>query len=178
MWRKLTLVLFVLLLASPLLQAQLTSSPATLAQSSTPTSEMPNGLWEPLLEQIQSLPLDFDNYQATLTAQVNSLKINNKSLIASNQSLTINNESLTESLKQSEIRAATSEAKSKQLQTDLDASTLSITQAQNDAKALELQNGILKIGCWSFGIGLAGVGVYEAGHHDWTLGPIQFKKLW
>jgi hypothetical protein len=98
--------------------------------SSLRNFQPPENLWDELLSQTSSLPENFDNFVLSLTNQINSLQISNKDL-------TINNALLTESLKRSEIKAETSEDKSKRLQMDLDASTLSITQAQNEAASLE-----------------------------------------
>lgn len=121
----------------------LPSSPPA-PQPSPQNSEPPSGLWNQLLEQTQSLPGNFDSFTASLSAQVESLK-------NSNLLLTDKNASLMESLRLSESRAATSEAKSAQLQTDLDASMLSITKAQNEAAALGL-----KAARWEI-LGIAGL---------------------
>lgn len=133
--------------------------------NSPPTSQPPNTLWDELLSQTSSLPENFDNFVATLEMRIGLLRDSNESLQKTNDDLTTNNESLTESLTQSEIKAATSEAKSGQLQKDLDASTLSITQAQKEADRLENRARF-----WSF-IGklsllvAAGEGAYIAVNH-------------
>ena len=81
------------------------------------------------------------------------------------------NESLTASLAISQGLEAILESKSAQLQTDLDASIASTTQikadlqkATIDAKALEAQNEVLKIGGGILLAGLAALGIYEGGH--------------
>jgi len=133
--------------------------------SSPPNSQPPSALWNELLIQTSSLPENFDNFVATLEMRIGLLRDSNESLQKTNDDLTTSNESLTESLTQSEIKAATSEAKSRQLQMDLDASTLSITQAQKEADRLEKRARF-----WSF-IGklslfvAAGEGAYIAASH-------------
>jgi len=175
---KLTLfsALFVFCLAGQSLSGQDITSPETQEQNLTQTLKMPDGLWSLLLEQTQSLPLDFESFTANLTEQVDLLKSNNQLLIVNNQDLTSknklltdNNQLLTESLKLSESKVAISEAKSKQLQTDLDASTLSITKAEAHAKALEFQIVFLKVGCVTLGVSCVALVGYEAG---------RYYKLW
>jgi len=131
--------------------------------SSPPTSQPPKTLWDELLSQTSSLPENFDNFVLSLENQINLLSISNESLQKINDDLTTKNESLTESLKQSETRAATSERKSGQLQKDLDASTLSITQAQNEATRLERRARF-----WSF-IGKFGIVGAVSGWAAWAL---------
>jgi hypothetical protein len=158
--RRTAFCLSLLLMFSPWLsgQAGQSSTLVGLAQNSGQTLTLPDGIWLPLLEQTQSLPMDFDSFTAKLTAQVDLLKASNLSLQASNADLTIKNTSLTESLKQSESKAEISEAKSKQLQTELDASTLSITQAQNEARVLALQaSGWQIAGIAGLALGVAGL---------------------
>jgi len=100
-------------------------------------SQTPETLWQTLLDQTSSLPENFSIFKLSLENQVNSLSTSNELLQKTNDDLTTKNESLTESLKQSKTRAETSESKSTQLQTDLDASMLSIIRAQNEADRLE-----------------------------------------
>jgi hypothetical protein len=151
---RLSLVLRVLLLVALLFYFL----PEERGQSLTPSSSPPVGIWQALNEQIPSLLPAFDSFEVSLTKQLDSLKLSNQSLANSNHSLQVSNDSLTESLKRSKYRAAISEEKSKQLQTDLDASTLSITQARIDAKALELSLSGWKIaGCVGIVAGLAGL---------------------
>ena len=121
-------------------------------QSSMPTSTPPRGLWQALDEQIQNLPLAFSDFESSLTRQLDLLRLSNQSLANSNHNLANSNASLTESLRLSRQAAETSEQKSKQLQTDLDASISSITQAKIDAKKLELSLSGWKI---AGGIGIA-----------------------
>ena len=137
--------------------------------NSPSNSQTPETLWQTLLEQTSSLPENFGNFKLSLEDQVNSLSISNESLQKTNDDLTTKNASLMESLEQSETRAETSESKSTQLQTDLDASMLSITQAQKEAKALEFKLAFFKVGFFTFGIGTAALGAYEAG---------RYFKLW
>jgi hypothetical protein len=132
--------------------------PTARGQSSMPTSTPPVGIWQALNEQIPSLLPAFDSFEASLTAQIASLRLTNQSLVLSNHNLESNNDSLTESLKRSKYRAAISEEKSKQLQTDLDASMLSITQAKINAAKLELSLSDWKIaGCVGIVAGIAGL---------------------
>ena len=160
---RLALALFALSLALPSLSAQLSSSPATPATSSTPTSLAPDGLWQLLLDKTQSLPTEYDSFISSLTGQITSFRLTNQSLKASNASLTSNNALLTASLQASQAKAATSEAKSKELQTSLDASTLSITRAQADAKVLEFQLGIWRSVAITAGITVCAAAIYEGG---------------
>jgi hypothetical protein len=132
------LVLAFCLLALPLAQGEPSSLPVATAQSSTPILLPPNGLWSRLLEQTQSLPANFDNFTARLTDQLALLKISNDDLISKNSLFTA-------SLQASITRAETSEAKSAQLQTDLDNSMISITDAKKQATALELKAARWKI---------------------------------
>lgn len=177
MWLKRFSAIFLFsCLAGLSLLGQVTTLPETPEQNLTPNLTPPDGLWTLLLEQTQNLPMDFDNYEATLNNQVASLKISNASLTKisaelkiSNADLTNKNVSLTESLKQSEAKAGTLEAKSTRLQTELDASMRSITQAQVYAKALEAQIVFLKVGCVTLGVGCAGLIGYEVG---------RYYKLW
>jgi hypothetical protein len=106
------------------------------------------------------------------------------SLLSSARGLSTSNESLTGSLGQSQDQAATSASESEHLRKDLSASTVTITQqgqtiesqaaaiakqgqdldkATRDAYLLEAQVAVLRIGCFAFGIGCVGAGVYEGG---------------
>jgi multidrug resistance efflux pump len=131
---------------------------AAQAQNSTPISTPPDGLWLALLEQTQSLPQVFDDFEMSLNAQLELLRLNNLSLQRNNLSLANSNASLTESLKQSKAEAATSARKSEQLQKDLDASTTSISRAKIEAAALELKAARWKIvGYGGLAVGFAGL---------------------
>ena len=146
------------------------------AQSSTPTSPTPpipptlsDPLWQTLLPLITSLPANFKAYQDNLTSQANSLR---QTMLGLQQ----DNASLTASLAISQALESTLEGRSTQLQTDLDASTASTTQikedlrkAQGDARALEAQVSILRVGCITLGVGLGAIAVYEGGRvlHLW-----------
>lgn len=132
-------------------------------------SPQPKQLWEELLSLTSSLPGNFDNFVATLEMRIGLLSDSNKQLLTSNQELKVSNESLTESNKKLEKRAETSENKSTQLQTDLDASILSTTRAQEEAKRLEIKLAFFKIGFFTVGIGAVVLGSYEAG---------RYFKLW
>ena len=149
----------------------LCGSVAIQAQTSTSNSPPPpipttlsEPLWQTLYPLIMGLPTKFQGFKDNLTVQVDSLQ-------STMQQLQQDNESLTESLLESMQAVETLKKQSAQLQTDLDASIASTTQikadlqkAQVDAKALEAQAGILKIGCIAFGVALGGVAVYEGGH--------------
>jgi hypothetical protein len=133
-------------------------SPGAQGQDSGPISKPPSGLWQALDGQIQSLPQALSNFEASLNAQVDLLRLSNQSLANSNSNLAINNASLTESLRLSQVEAGTSERKSKQLQTDLDGLERTIIQARIDAKALELSLSGWKIaGCVGIVVGIAGL---------------------
>jgi regulator of replication initiation timing len=149
--------------------AALLSSGYLVAQvsGSTRPSSRPDGLWQALLEQTQSLPKEFSDFEISLTTQINSLRLTNQSLLLNNSNLEISNASLTESLRLSRLEAATSAAKSKRLQTDLDASTNSITQATIEAKALEL-----KVSTWK----ILGIGGLAAGVGGVVFGLIRALK--
>ena len=133
-------------------------------QSSTQTSEMSEPLWQALLPIATSLPQSYDLFISSLTQQVEEQTANNALLRDSNNSLTLENEGLRESLSKSREAEATSENKSTLLAKDLSDSTASTIRAQNDAKALELQVGILKVGCITLGVAAGGAAVYIIGH--------------
>jgi Trp operon repressor len=140
------------------------------AQSSTPISQVAEPLWSTLLSLTNGLPSQIDTFQASSLAQLESLRVINSQLLdsnaqlqISNDSLTASNKALTISLQTSQEDLATSEAQRSQLQKDLNDSIASITRAQGEAKKLEYENTLLKVGCVSFGIGLAAVAAYEGG---------------
>jgi len=146
-------------------------------QSSTLTSNPPvipptlsEPLWQTLLPLITTLPANFKAYQDSLTSQIDSLQATMLSLQNSSGTLQADNASLTASLAISQALESTLESKSTQLQQDLKLSIDSTTQikkdlqkAQVDAKALEAQNSVLRIGCITLGVGLGVVAVYEGG---------------
>jgi len=167
--RNYALILSALLSVSLSLSAQASPSAAAPAPGSTPTSPPPAGLWQALHGQMPLLLPAFDSFTANLTEQISSLRSSNLSLQQSNRSLTISNASLMESLRQSQAQAATSELKSRELQTDLNDSTASITRATTEAHALELRLSIWKGLGITFGAGLGAIAVYEGGHaaHWW-----------
>jgi septal ring factor EnvC (AmiA/AmiB activator) len=146
-------------------------------QSSTPTSQASEPLWQDLLEKTSSLPQAIDLFLNNLTTQIESLQASNKSLLdsnaqlqASNQSLQASNAVLSSSLKASQAQAATSADLLKASQKDLQNSTASIIKAQGEAKALELRSAFLKIGCWAAGVAAAAGAGYAVGHimlHWW-----------
>ena len=152
-------------------------------QSSMPSSQPPaippqlsEPLWQVLLPLITALPINFKSYQESLTSQIGMLQANELQLQDSNSQLTQENASLQEYLSASQIAAETSQSRSTQLQTALADSIAStglikadLQKAQVDAKALEAENGILKVGCIGFGVGLGIVAVLEGGRalHIW-----------
>jgi hypothetical protein len=138
--------------------------PAAQGQSSTPSSQVSEPLWQALLPIAQSLPSSYDLFMSSLTTQIDEQIANNALLRDSNNSLTLENAGLRESLRKSQEAEATSENKSTLLAKDLSDSTASTIRAQNDARALELQLGIWKGVGITFGVGLLAVAVYEGGH--------------
>ncbi len=140
-------------------------------KSLTPTSPPLEPLWQTLLQLTGNLPTQIEALRASLTEQIGQLQASNSNLQqissdlqASNQVLTQQNADLKNSLAQSQTDLATSIAAQKQLQTSLAASTTDIIKAQGQAKALEAQVSVLKIGCITMGVGLGAVAVYEGGH--------------
>jgi hypothetical protein len=147
-------------------------------QSSTPTSPPPaiplslsEPLWQTLLPLITGLPTSFQSFKDNLTSQVSFLQQTMLSLQSSSAIFRADNESLTASLAISQGLESTLENRSTQLQKALDASMLSTIQvqadlrkAQGEAKALEAQVSVFRIGCITLGVGLGAVAVYEGGH--------------
>jgi hypothetical protein len=91
-------------------------------------------------------------------------------LLANNNLLLITkNRSLTELSQQLMGQVTTLEKKSNQLQTLVDSSIITITDAQKEAKKLELQNKILKISLYGTTITIAGIAIYLGGEafHLW-----------
>jgi hypothetical protein len=141
------------------------------AQSLTPTLQDSDPIWQSLLQITQALPGQFQAFTDNLTTQINSLLDSNLNLQTinsdlqdSNQFLTTKNGDLMLSLSQSQAQVETLEKQSKQLQTDFLSSQKSTTKALADAKALELKDTFLRIGCWTFGILSFGEGTIIAGH--------------
>ena len=147
-------------------------------QSSTLSSQPPvipsslsEPIWQTLLPLITSLPTNFQSFKSSLTSQVSSLQATMLSLQSSSSQLQQDNDSLTASLAISQALETTSESRSTQLQTALSNSIIStdliksdLKKAQGDAKSLEAQVSVLRIGCITFGVGLGAVAVYEGGH--------------
>jgi regulator of replication initiation timing len=134
-------------------------SPAQ-AQSSPPILPGSETLWQSLNQIALTLPNSYDSFMNSLTGQINSLQTSNQDLQASNaqltdsnSSLTLRNADLTNSLTISLQAAETSESKSTLLQKALDASSLSITQLESDAKALKGWNTFWKV---TTGVGILG----------------------
>jgi len=147
------------------------SSLGAQASGSTTTSPLSEPLWQALLPIATTLPNSYDSFIASLQSQVSTLTDNNSSLsssnlelLASNNSLTLENAALKASLKASQDAEQTSEAKSTLLQRDLSDSIASTTRAQADAKALEAENGLLKIGAVGLGAAAVSGAVYIIGH--------------
>jgi len=157
LWLSLVLVLGLLLLFF--------SAPAVYPQS----LPKPNDPWMTLKVSIDSLPQAISSYNSSLTTQLNELQKTNSSLMDSVNRLEANNLALTQLLQTSRQQAATSTAALSRLQSDLISSTASITQAQNQARVLEAQGKLLKIGLVSALAVIAGVGVYSGGRaaHFW-----------
>ena len=145
------------------LGAQAQTSTSNLPIVSVPT-QLSEPLWQTLYPSIMSLPTTFQNFKDSLLSQVSSLQ-------GTMFSLQQDNGYLTESQTILEGLVVTSQSKLTRLQTDLAGSIASTTlikadlqKAQVDAHALEAKVSILRIGCWTFGIGLGVVAVYEGGH--------------
>jgi len=129
--------------------------------------------WVPLKISIDNLPTAISDWQKSLIGQVTQLRSRNRLLTDSLESSQSNvdslqkqNKDLESSLNRSKAEATTSSAALRLSQTALTASLQSTTKLEKQAKALELQNKILK---WSLGgVALAGV-VYFGGKaaHIW-----------
>src|SRR5271157_408788 len=145
-------------------------STAARGQSSTPTSQQLEPLWQTLLQLTGSLPSQIETFRASLLAQIAQLQTSNdnlqqtaNSLQVSNQTLLKQNADLKNSLAASQMDLATSIQVQRRLQVSLDNSSQDIIKAQSDAKALERQVAILRIGCVSLGVVCGAVAVYESG---------------
>ena len=146
-------------------------------QTSISNSQIVEPLWQALLKATADLPSQMQSWKIdtleqvqtlhqnmlSLQTETQSLRDSNASLQASNAISTQLNEDLTQSLAASQASLLTSKAELAKSQTLLQNSILSITKAQVDAKALEAQNSVLRIGCITFGVGLGVVAVYEGG---------------
>ena len=157
----------VLLCAAALFSTCLTVN----AQDSTATSQMSESLWTMLLQTTNDLPAQIDSLTDSFNTQIASLQANNADLTssnstlkASNDSLKLENADLTNSLKVSQAALAISEEQRKQLEKDLQDSTQSTIQAQKSAKALEAENGLLRVLGVVLGISTALTGGYVVGH--------------
>ena len=147
-------------------------------QSSTPISLQAEPLWTMLLQATADLPSQMQSFRNSMTEQLLTqqrnvsslqdgmqlLRDSNESLIASNAISRQLNEDLTQSLAASQASLLISKSELKQSRTDLQSSMRSITKAQADAKGLEAQVSVLRIGCITLGVGLGAVAVYEGGH--------------
>jgi hypothetical protein len=129
------------------------SSPVVQGQDSTPISLLSEPLWQMLSKSTTDLPLQIDSLESSFQMQIDWLQANNGRLSSknselqnSNNSLMQQNADLTNSLGASQSALGISELLRKQLETDLQDSMQSTIQAQADARALELQNSLLKIG--------------------------------
>ena len=130
-------------------------------------------LWSSLKQTIDSFPTTIKLYNDSLTAQINSLQDNVKqlqsskqNLLDSNSLLAKQNQDLLTSNTQLQAQVETSSKQLETLQAHLTSSLKFTTQAQRQAKALELQNKIME---WGLGIVLGAVGTYEGGRalHFW-----------
>lgn len=149
MWRR-----FLPVLLCALLCLFLSSFPLR-AQSSQAISETAKPLWSLLLKSTTDLPQQIDSLIASSQTQIDFLSKNNELLQASNASLQDSNQLLTQqgqdlqnSLTASQADLAISEQLRSQLGTQLSISLQSISRAEADAKALELQNSILRVVAW------------------------------
>ncbi len=133
------------------------------ASASTPTSQAPEALWQSLRTITSQLPSQFDSFTQSLTAQTNLLIASNASLQANVASLQTSNAQLTLSLKTSQAQAVTLENQLKLLQADLNDSTKSIILAQTQAKSLEAQLGVARIGFIAAGVVAVVLMGYEGG---------------
>ena len=174
-WRSFSGLLCVAALFCTSLTAQGQSSTLSSQPPVIPSS-LSEPIWQTLLPLITSLPTNFQSFKSSLTSQVSSLQATMLSLQSSSSQLQQDNDSLTASLAISQALETTSESRSTQLQTALADSIAStglikadLQKAQVDAKALEAENGILKVGCIGFGVGLGIVAVLEGGRalHIW-----------
>ena len=136
--RSSRVLLFVALLS--------TSSFPAMSESSLPNSSLPEPLWTVLLQATNNLPSQIDFYAESWNKQVLSLQANVSDLQTSNDSLTQQNVDLGISLIRSQADLAISEQAQRQSEKALQDSGESITRAQASAKALELQNALLKYG--------------------------------
>jgi hypothetical protein len=151
------------------LGAQAQTSTSNLPIVSVPT-QLSEPLWQTLYPSIMSLPTTFQNFRDSLLSQVSSLQ-------GTMFSLQQDNGYLTESQTILEGLVVTSQSKLTRLQTDLADCTNSITLLQSelskakiDAKGLEAQTSILKVGCITFGVAAGAGAAYLFGHsvlHWW-----------
>jgi len=145
------------------LVAQAQTSTSSLLPPTIPSS-LSEPLWQTLYPLIMGLPTQFQSFRDNLLSQVSSLQ-------GTMLSLQQDNGYLTESQTILEGLVVTSQKQLTRSQTDLALSLTYTTQiqtdlqkAQVDAHALEAQISVLRIGCWTFGVGLGAVAVYEVGH--------------
>ncbi len=148
----------LLYLAALLLALSLCRSWATPVSDSTQSSSLPEPLWQMLLSSTGNLPAQIEAYETTWTLQIMQLRANNAQLLINNNSLTLENADLMSSLRVLRADLATLSSLQESLQRALLDSTQSITRAQAAARALEFENGLLKVGCFTLGVvAIAGV---------------------
>ena len=204
MWSRFALCLSLVLLACWSAQAQLSSSPSESPGTPVPASmqpspgivqpssqTMPSGentllILKPLLERALTSSEDSDQKLRLLEAQIKS----------DNEQRQKDNDARTKEQKDSATRLGALSARVETLQSYFDKLSHSLTdfsgtEEERQARALSAVDDINKkakvlefrLGIWkgvgiTFGVGIAAIGVYEAGHNDWDLGPIHFKKIW
>lgn len=121
-------------------------------QSSMPNSPALEPVWQTLLRATSDLPSLIDSYTASWTQQIASLQANAELSQTSIDNLEKQNADLVNSLIRSRADLAISEGEQKRSEKLLDDSMQHITQAQEAAKALELQNAVLKYGMIGAGV--------------------------
>jgi multidrug efflux pump subunit AcrA (membrane-fusion protein) len=136
-------------------------------QSSTPISLPPvNPFAQPLflstllLSQINSLASDTLKLQQTINDLQDSSLLQQQALDEAQQT----SQALQASLDQSEATRVAQEQQLKASTISLQSSQVDLGKAQADAKALEAENGILKIGFVTIAVVGAGEAVYLVGH--------------
>ena len=133
----------------------LASAPRLTAQAvSSDNSTSPESLWSTALQMVNELPLQIDAFSASLTSEIGSLQANQGDLLKQIGSLSLDNEALKASQASSRQDLATSEASRLDLETQLKASTDSITAAKTQATDLENQRRVLMYVSMGEGIGL------------------------
>jgi hypothetical protein len=110
-----------------------------ISRAQASESPSPDDLWTQLLTDSAALPNQIDSYAQDWTRQLNSLQASNDNLRSSNGQLQSSVDSLTQqtallqdSLAASQAVLSTSEEQRSELQTQLERSIESLTQAQSD----------------------------------------------